>query len=228
VGLKTKPKLKLSVLKCSKCFFDDELVELLEPLLKKGRTLWMDNFYNLPALAQRLKSLKTDCVGTLRLSRKDVPQRVKDKKLKKGELVAQHSGPVSVLKWKDKREVTMISTYHGGETRMKLPNCRQEKQKPVSVLDYNENMGGVDLKDQLLQPYLLERKKMTKWYIKLFRRLLNIAVLSFMVICHANSGQAKIDHFKFRVELVQPLLIEHASENIRKFQGHYSTDKNVP
>jgi hypothetical protein len=28
-------------------FFDDELVELLEPFLKKGRTLWMDNFYNL-------------------------------------------------------------------------------------------------------------------------------------------------------------------------------------
>ena len=76
-------------------------------------------FYNSPAQAQRLKSLKTDCVGTLRLSRKDVPQRVKEKKLKKGELVAQHSGPVSVLKWKDKKDVTMISTYHGEETRMK-------------------------------------------------------------------------------------------------------------
>jgi len=86
---------------------------------------------------------------------------VKEKKLKKGELVAQHSGPVSVLKWKDKKEVTMISTYHGEETRMKLMKCRQEKQKPVSILDYNENMGGVDLKDQLLQPYLLERKKIT-------------------------------------------------------------------
>ena len=49
--------------------------------------------------------------------------------------------------------------------------CRQEKQKPVSVLDYNENMGEIDLKDQLLQPYLLVRKKMTKWNIKLFRRL---------------------------------------------------------
>jgi len=47
----------------------------------------MDNIYNLPALAQRQKNLKTDCVGTLRLSRKDVPQRVKEKKLKKGELV---------------------------------------------------------------------------------------------------------------------------------------------
>ena len=89
------------------------VLSLVEPLLKKGRTLWMDNFYNSPALAQRLKSLKTDCVGTLRLSRKDVPQRVKEKKLKKGALVAEHSGPVSVLKWKDKKEVTMISTYHG-------------------------------------------------------------------------------------------------------------------
>ena len=134
----------------------------VEPLLKKGHTLWMDNFYNSSSLAQRLKSLKTDCVGTLRLSRKNVPQKVKDKKLKKGELVAQHSGPVSVLKWKDKREVTMISTYHGEETKMKLTKCRQEKQKPVSVLDYNENMGGVDRKEQFLQPYLLERKKMTK------------------------------------------------------------------
>jgi len=81
---------------------------------------------------------------------------------------------------------------------MKLTKCRQEKQKPVSVLDYNENMGGVDLKDQLLQPNLLERNKMTKRYIKLFRRLLNITVLNCMVICGTNSGQTKIDHFKLK------------------------------
>ena len=194
------------------------VLSLVEPLLKKGHTLWMDNFYNLPALGQRLKSLKTDCVGTLCLSRKDIPQRVKEKKLKKGELVAQHPGPVSVLKWKNKKEVTMISTCCGEETRMKLMKCRQEKQKPVSVLDYNKNMGGVDLKDQLPQPYLLERKKVTKWYIKLFR-LLNITVLNCMEICRAKSGQTKTDHLKFRVELVQALLIEHGSESVRKFKA---------
>ena len=48
-----------------------------------------------------------------------------------------------------------------------------------------------------------------------------------MVICRANSGQTKIDHFKFRVELVQALLIEHQRESVRKYQGHHSTDKNV-
>jgi len=58
----------------------------------------------------------------------------------------------------------MISTYHGEETRMKLKKYTQEKQKPVSVLVYNEIMGRIDLKEQLFQPYLLERKKMSKWY----------------------------------------------------------------
>jgi hypothetical protein len=57
--------------------------------------------------------LSTDCVGTLRLNRKEVPKIVKEKKLKKGELIAQHSGPVSVVKWSDKKEVTVISTYTG-------------------------------------------------------------------------------------------------------------------
>ena len=46
-----------------------------------------------------------------------------------------------------------------------------------------------------------------------------------MVICRANSGQTKIDHFKFRVELVQALLTEHGSGSVRKFQGHHSTEK---
>ena len=77
------------------------------------------------------------------------------------------------------------------------------------------------------EPQILERNKMTKWYIKLFRGLLNITILNFMVIRCANSGQAKIDHFKFSAELVQALLIEHQSESVMKFQGHHSTDKNV-
>jgi hypothetical protein len=79
---------------------------------------------------------------------------MKEKRLKKGDLIVQHSGPLSVLKLSDKKEVTMISTYQGKETRKQLTQCGQEKEKPVSVLDYNENKGGVDLKDQLLQPYL--------------------------------------------------------------------------
>jgi hypothetical protein len=96
------------------------------------------------------------------------------------------------------------------------------------MLDYNKNMGGVDLKDHLLQPYLLEIKKMTKSYIKMFRRLLNVIILNCTIICCANSGQSNMENFKFRVDLVQALLNEHGSETERKVQGRHSTNKNVP
>jgi hypothetical protein len=52
----------------------------------------------------------------------------------------------------------------------------KQKRKPVCVLDYNQYMGGVNLKDQLLESYLVERKRTDKWYMKLFRMLLNSAV----------------------------------------------------
>jgi hypothetical protein len=37
-----------------------------------------------------------------------------------------------------------------------------------------------------------------------------------------------MDHFKFRVDLIQALLIERGSETERTVQGHHSSDKNVP
>jgi len=48
-----------------------------------------------------------------------------------------------------------------------------------------------------------------------------------MVICRANSGQTKIEQVKFRVELLQALLIENGSESVKKYQGRRSTDKNM-
>jgi hypothetical protein len=57
----------------------------------------------------------------------------------------------------------------------------QEETKPVAVCVYNANKLGVNLKDQMLQTYLLEQKKCNKWYLKLFRRLLNVAIHNAMV-----------------------------------------------
>jgi hypothetical protein len=46
---------------------------------------------------------KTDCVDILKLNHKDVPPKVKNAKLKKGEILAQHAGLVLVTKWSDKK-----------------------------------------------------------------------------------------------------------------------------
>ena len=85
---------------------------------------------------------------------------MKDKKLEKGEIIARYSGPVTVLKWRDKRnepwcQHTTVQTHRGFLTG-------KETEKPLCVIDYNHKMGGVDLKDQLLHMYMVERNKMTK------------------------------------------------------------------
>jgi hypothetical protein len=108
------------------------VLKLLEPLLHKGYTVWVDNFYNSPALAKTLKAMVIDCVGTLKLNRKGMPNKVKETKLKKGELIGQHAGPVSVIKWHDKKIITTISTFHSDETRIVYKRGKNI-EKPVSV-----------------------------------------------------------------------------------------------
>ena len=80
----------------------------------------------------------------------------------------------------------MIANYIGGGagTRKRLMTLGQGNENPVSVTDYNKSIGGVDVKDQPLQPHLLERKKMTVWYIKIVRKLLSVTIQGCMnVLC---------------------------------------------
>jgi hypothetical protein len=50
------------------------------------------------------------------------------------------------------------------------------------VYDYNQNMGATDLKDQILQPYMVEWLKGSKCYMKLFKRSLSVAIHNPMII----------------------------------------------
>jgi hypothetical protein len=60
----------------------------------------MDNLYNSPALAKTLKAMGSDCVGTFKLNRKGVPNKVKETK---GDLIGQRAGLLSAIRWHDKR-----------------------------------------------------------------------------------------------------------------------------
>lgn len=95
----------------------------------------------------------------------------------------------------------MISAYHKGDMRVVVNKANKQETKPVVVCDYNKNMLGVDMKDQMLQPYLLERKKSTKWYQKLFKRLLGVAIRSTMVIYLCLPNNKNMGTLKFRISL---------------------------
>lgn len=94
----------------------------------------------------------------------------------------------------------MISAYHKGDMRV-VVNKANKKQSALVVCDYNRNMLGVDLIDQMLQPYLLEQNESTKWYQKLFKRLLGVAIRSTMVIYLCLPNNKNMGTLKFRISL---------------------------
>ena len=51
-----------------------------------------------------------------------------------------------VLKWNDKKDVVMLSTFHDDNTN-KIEDQNIRKIKPIVCCDYNNTMGGVNLSD---------------------------------------------------------------------------------
>jgi len=112
---------------------------------------------------------------------------VKDK-LEKGEIIARHSGPVTVLKGRDKRNVAMVSTYHSADTH-RVSNKGKETEKSFCVVDYNHNMVGVDLKDQLLHMYMVEKNKNDQMVPQTFQK--STELYSSQFICCLSTSDGK-------------------------------------
>jgi hypothetical protein len=72
-------------------------------------------------------------------------------------------------------------------------------------------MGGIDLTDQLLQSYFVEKKK-------LFQHILNTAFLNSTIIHRENTG-IKIAQLSYQVQLVKALFVKHSSATDFKVPG---------
>ena len=194
--------------------------KLMDPYLNKGHVVYIDNFYTSVNLAESLLQQKTHIVGTLRKNRKFNPKEVINKKLAKGESVWKRKGNVVVGKWKDKREVCMISTYH----EFKMVNWKNsrgiESMKPNIIIDYNQFMAGVDRADQMMSYYSTPRKTV-RWYIKLFFHLFDMCIWNSMIIFKKVTGK-KISYLNFRDELTKSLLESNQNtSNDNMFASHY-------
>jgi hypothetical protein len=75
----------------------------------------------------------------------------------------------------------VVSVHHAAEI-WTLVKRGEEEQTCVCVIHYNQHKGGIDKKDQLLPVYLVERKRMKKWYMKLLRRLFSAMVFNSLII----------------------------------------------
>ena len=126
-------------------------------------------------------SKNTHLVGTLRKNRRFLPKTVIEKKIKKGEIFGlENNLGVIISKFKDKRDVYLLSTRHllsMSNTAKKTRN-HEDIIKPDVILFYNADKAGIDLSDQLAS-YCTPMRKSIRWYYKVATEIiLNIFVVN--------------------------------------------------
>lgn len=154
---------------------------LCREILDLGHTVAADNWYTSLDLAKELLDKNTN--------RKGLPKQVIDAKLKPGESVAMENER-TVLHWKDKRNVFMLSTKHSkGFSNVHKKGKVVRKQK--MVLAYKKAKGAVVMSDQM-SAYSSPLRKTIKWYKKLgIELLLNTAVVNAWIIFCENTAKKK-------------------------------------
>jgi hypothetical protein len=180
------------------------IMDLMEPYLNKGHRLFTDNFYSSPTLYEQLYEKKTLACGTVRQDRKGMPAELLKNRTPaytRGQSTFLKHNNLTVVRWKDKRDVFALSTFHGNACNDELPH------KPAMIASYNKFMNGVDRADQLLSYYCLN-KKSRKWWKKVFWRLLEMCITNVYQI--RKFKDSKVVHKQLRLSLAyslcQPLL----------------------
>lgn len=183
------------------------VVSLGRDLLNEGRIFIIDNWYTSLPLANYLRKKRTDVCGTLRKNRKNLPQAVVNAKLKHGEIIARQANNITVLKWHDKRDVLMMSTFHDSEMvdTGKTDRQRNTVLKPTAVLDYNKWKQGIDVSDQMSTYYSPLRKSLI-WYKKVAIELIFGSIVVNSQLLFNNITSQKLSLLQFTQELVRSLL----------------------
>lgn len=174
-------------------------------VVSTGHRLYVDNWYSSPTLFLALFDQNTNACGTVKANRQGMPAFTK--KLLKGQTEAKQTDKLLALKWTDRRDVHMLTTLNLNEMgdTGKLDRITGVKLlKPLAVLDYNENMGGVDKSDMMLS-FTDSARRTIKWYKKFFLHLLDTSVLNSHVVYGMKTGK-KQTLASFQLELVRQLL----------------------
>ncbi|CAK9810844.1 PiggyBac transposable element-derived protein 4 [Anthophora plagiata] len=177
----------------------------------KGYHMYTDRYYTSIPLAEELLKMNCHLTGTIKVNRKGVPKEMKKPKFSTRKTVTYRKSRTTLLAWKDKRIITMLTNYYSTNmqsTRRTLCGGHiVTVNKPEMVLKYTANMGGVDRADQYASTYCFLRKSL-KWWRKLFFWGLEMCVINSYIIYRISEetkNQKPMTHYKFVKALIDQL-----------------------
>jgi len=150
----------------------------------------MDNFFSSLPLVDELGKNGVMCCGTYRTGRLGFPAELANKdnlkQLKRGDSLMRHKGETTVITWKDKKPVFVVTSAHDNSivtvNRRNPDGTSEQVTCPYAVAEYNRHVGWVDLSDQLKKYYSYDRKS-KRWWLRLFYHLLDLCVVNVYILC---------------------------------------------
>ncbi|XP_046674855.1 piggyBac transposable element-derived protein 2-like [Homalodisca vitripennis] len=154
----------------------------------QGVSVYMDRYFTSEELLDLLHS-EREATGTGTLQKQRIPpnSKLKEDKIMKREgrgsvdQSVRSDGQISVVKWFDNKPVLLISSKEGAEP---IETCRRwcrkrrvfvEVNRPLVVLQYNSQMGGVDFLDRLISYYRISART-SKWTVRLIMHFFDFAI----------------------------------------------------
>ncbi|XP_035216802.1 piggyBac transposable element-derived protein 4-like [Stegodyphus dumicola] len=136
----------------------------------------------------------------MRRNRKGIPSDFKNCVLKKDEHIARYRDKIMIMKWKDKKDVIILSTIHDNKF-VEMEKRRKTISKPEFIADYNKNMGGIDLTDGQMKTYEIARNQVKKYYYKIFLHALDMVCLNAYLLYKKDGSH--LDRLHFLIETVE-------------------------
>ena len=187
-----------------------ELVRRVEGL---GHKLYTGSYFSSPALFDNLFRRKINCCGTVFSDRRGMPKDVSFRaiKAKKGDIITRVRGNQSIVCWKDKRDVYVLTTMPTPPVEGNFCDKSGHAVKPHVTEDYNIHMGYVDKLDRMVYSYRIARRTW-KWTKKLFFHLTDMTILNAFLL-HKTCG-GKMTHKRFRDVFIHNLITESHEQNV--------------
>ena len=173
------------------------VTDLVEPLLGTNVQVYMDNYFTSVGLMEHLRARGILACGTIRSNRKGLlPQlRPANVRLNKHDYRVAQKNDIVFSVWKDTKSVLTISNFHDprdvGTVRRKVARVgRQDVRVPKMVADYQKNMKGVDLLDQMTGYYVPDVRS-RKWWRRLLHHLMMMTAYNAYIIAK-DQGYASV------------------------------------
>ncbi len=159
----------------------------------KGHCVTTDNYFSSYKLATYLLAIKTTFVGTMRKNKRELPKVCTEKqKLHSSIFFEQRDTGVVLTLYQCKAEKSFVVVSTENQecaipqtipvkskyiVRNSANYKHNEKQKPNTILEYNQHKAGIDAVDRMSRIYNVKMAT-PRWPMQVFNNILNLALIN--------------------------------------------------